>query len=133
MDDWFLQSYGEETDQNSKDAMLDYLISLLDDANEFSWSSARANHAVLLCRMEQGESKDYTQIEQIDRVRCAYAQRHTPTDQDIQNNVSKVAKPYTSKSMVCQYYNSGTCSQRSTHEAKGVTYRHVCFFLLHKE
>ena len=57
-----------------------------------------------------------------------YAQRHTPTDQDIQNNVSKVAKPYTSKSMVCQYYNSGTCSQRSTHEAKGVTYRHVCFF-----
>ena len=77
MDDWFLQSYGEETDQNSKDAMLDYLISLLDDANEFSWSSARANHAVLLCRMEQGESKDYTQIEQIDRVRCAYMHKDT--------------------------------------------------------
>ena len=47
----------EETNQNSKDAMLDYLISLLDNANNFSWSATKASHAVLLCRMEQGEIK----------------------------------------------------------------------------
>ena len=48
-----LQSY--EGGNNSKTAMLDYLISLLDDCNDFSWSSAKASLAVLLCRMEQGE------------------------------------------------------------------------------
>ena len=34
--------------------MLDYLISLMDDANDFSWDAAKASHAVLLCRMERG-------------------------------------------------------------------------------
>ena len=38
--------------------MLDYLISLFDNANDFSWDAAKASHAVLLCRMEQGEIKD---------------------------------------------------------------------------
>ena len=43
--------------------MLDYLISLFDDANDFSWDAAKASHTVLLCRMEQGEVKDYSQTE----------------------------------------------------------------------
>ena len=119
----------EETNQNSKDAMLDYLISLLGDANDFSWNSAKASHAVMLCHMEQGEIKDYTQTEQIDRVRHVHAQRHTPTGQDTTNNVSKRNN---SKSMVCQYYNSGTCSQQNTHKTKGVMYRHVCYFCFTK-
>ena len=69
----FCRAMREETNQNSKEAMLDYMISLLDDANDFSWNSAKASHAVLLCRMEQGEMKDYTQTKQIDRVRRAHA------------------------------------------------------------
>ena len=93
----------EETDQNFKAALLDYLISLL-DANDFSWASAQASHAVLLCHMEQGEIKDYTQTEQIDRIRCVHMQRQTPTGQDTQKNVSKQNN---SKSVVCQYYNLG--------------------------
>ena len=56
--------------------MRSYLISLLDDANDFSWSAAKACHAVLLCHMEQGEIKDFTQTEAIDRVRRAHVQRH---------------------------------------------------------
>ena len=59
--------------------MLDYLIFLLDDSNNFSWSSAKASHAVLLCRMEQGEIKDFTEIDIIDKDRRAHAQRHTFT------------------------------------------------------
>ena len=43
--------------------MLEYLISLLDDANDFSWDVAKASHAVLLCRMEQGEVVTYQEIE----------------------------------------------------------------------
>ena len=37
-----------------KEHMLDYVIALLEDANDFSWGAAKASHAVLLCRMEQG-------------------------------------------------------------------------------
>ena len=56
--------------------MLDYLIALLDDSNDFSWSAAKASHAVLLCRMERGKISDYTQADLVDRVRRDHAQRH---------------------------------------------------------
>ena len=49
--------------------MLDYLISLLDDSNGFSWTAAKARHALLLCRMEQEEITDYVQTDLINRVR----------------------------------------------------------------
>ena len=45
--------------------MLDYLISLFDDANDFSWDVAKASHAILLCRMEQGEIKYYTEVKKL--------------------------------------------------------------------
>ena len=35
--------------------MIDYLIALVDDSNDFSWQAAKDSHAVLLCCMEQGE------------------------------------------------------------------------------
>ena len=47
----------EESSIQNRDFMLDYLINLLEDATDFSWASAKASHAVLLCRMEQGEIK----------------------------------------------------------------------------
>ena len=97
----FCRAMREENNENSKDAMLDYLISLLDDANDFSWSSAKASHVASLCRMEQGEIKVYIQTEQIDRVTCTHAKRHTPTGKDTVKNVSK----QNSKSMVCPLAN----------------------------
>ena len=50
----FCRAMREEQNQVIKDCMLDYVINLLDDAQDFSWSSAKASHVVLLCRMEQG-------------------------------------------------------------------------------
>ena len=126
----FCRAMREESGQNSEEAMLDYLISLLDDSNYFSWASTKANHTVLLCRMEQGEISDYTQTEQIYRVRHAHAQRHVTNSQDFVMNGSKLNN---TKSMVCHYYNSGTCPQESTLETKG-SYTQACvFFLFHKE
>ena len=61
--DGFCRSMRDETCQNNKEAMLEYLISLLDDSNDFSWSAAKASHAVLLCRMEQEEIQNFTQVE----------------------------------------------------------------------
>ena len=53
-----------------------YLIALLDDSNDFSWQAAKASHAVLLCRMEQGEVISWSETDKIDRIRRANAQRH---------------------------------------------------------
>ena len=55
----------EEQNQTVKDCMLDYVINLLDDAQHFSWSSAKASHAVLLCRMEQGKIGGWSEVEKI--------------------------------------------------------------------
>ena len=72
----FCRIMREEKNEKSKDCMLDYLIALLEDAQDFSWYAAKASHAVLLCRMEQGEIENFQQVEKIDRVRRANAQRH---------------------------------------------------------
>ena len=45
----------EESTVQSKENMLDYVINLLDDAHDLSWSFAKASHVLLLCRKEQGE------------------------------------------------------------------------------
>ena len=50
----FGRTMRDESDPNLRQHMLEYLIALMDDANDFSWTSAKASHAVLLCRMEQG-------------------------------------------------------------------------------
>ena len=64
--------------------MLDYLIALM-DANDFSWDVARASHAVLLCRMEQGEVKNYCDTDKLDRIR-----RHVTTlSTEVQNSQKK--------------------------------------------
>ena len=64
----FGRTMREESNPEIRQHMLDYMISLMDDANDFSWISAKASHAVLLCRMEQGEVKSYADISAIDRM-----------------------------------------------------------------
>ena len=59
----------EELDPQVRGHMLDHLIALMEDAHDLSWDAARASHAVLLCRMEQGEVKNYTETEKLDRIR----------------------------------------------------------------
>ena len=39
---------------------LDYLVSLLDDAQEFSWGAAKASQTALLCRMSALKSQTLT-------------------------------------------------------------------------
>ena len=51
----YCRSIKEESDSKIRENMLDYCINLLEDATDFLWSSAKASHVVLLCRMEQGE------------------------------------------------------------------------------
>ena len=64
----FGRTMRDESDPIMKQHMLEYLIALMDDANDFSWTSAKASHAVLLCHMEQGEIKDFSDTASIDQV-----------------------------------------------------------------
>ena len=115
----------EERDKKIKDHMLDYqVISLMDDAHDFSWDAAMASHAVLLCRMEQGEVKSYSETDKLDRIRQANAQRHVTPPVDANNSQKRI----TSKVVNCTYFNRGTCMHIRSHETKGVTYRHVCSY-----
>ena len=119
----------EEKNSEIKDSMLDYLVSLFDDANDFSWDAAKASHAVLLCRMEQGEIRNYTELEKIDRIRRAHAQRHNQPPPQSYQNANKTGQR-NNKSMPCVFYNKGTCNQPKTHETRGILYRHIssaCF------
>ena len=64
----FYRTMREESSLQNRDFMLDYLINLLGDATDFSWASAKASYAVLLCRMEQGKIKSWAETEKIYRV-----------------------------------------------------------------
>ena len=103
----------EERNSEIRDSMLDYLVALFDDANDFSWDAAKASHAVLLCRMEQGEIGNYNEVEKIDRIRRANAQRHTYHVSNIPNSKKMTQK--STKNMPCIFYNQGTCNQPRTH------------------
>ena len=116
----------EEKNSKIREHMLDYLVSLMDDATDFHWGAAKASHAVLLCRMEQGEIQNYSQIDKIDRIRRANAQKHVQpaTFKNVQNDKNSFTK--ITKSMPCLYYNQNSCTHQKTHDTKDVSYKHVC-------
>ena len=123
----FCRIMREEQNSDIQKSMLDYLISLMDDANDFSWDPAKASHAVLLCRMEQGEVKNYTQTDKIERIRRANAQRHIPQpSSSLQNSTFKKFGSKVTKSMPCQFFNQGSCSHQKSHETRGTLYKHIC-------
>ena len=125
----FCRILRDENCQKIRDHMLDYLIALLDDSNDFSWQAAKASHAVLLCRMEQEEVIGWSDTEKIDRIRWANAQRRVVPTQ-ASNSSHKFRKNQSaqkaSKSMPCVYYNDNSCNFQKHHETKGVFYRHIC-------
>ena len=123
----FCRTIKEEKNIEMKEHMLDYVIALLEDANDFSWGAAKASHAVLLCRMEQGEISDFSDTPKIDRIRLADAQKHTTSNTSASQNAS--VKKFTGKitrSMPCNYYNQDSCVHDKTHETKGTIYKHIC-------
>ena len=118
----------EETNQNLRDHMLNYQIDLMDDANDFSWGAAKASHAVLLCRMKQGEVTGYDQVGRIDRIRRANAQKHIVPSSRISASLQLGKKSIVtvSRSMPCQLFNQGSGSHANTHETRGIVYKHIC-------
>ena len=124
----FCRIMRDKQNRDIQNSILDYMTALFDDANDFSWDAAKASHAVLLCRMEQGgEIKDYAQVEKIDRIRRANAQRHiSPVSTSSHQIGSKKQTTKATKSMPCQYYNQGSCAHLKSHDTRGTLYKHIC-------
>ena len=113
----FIRSVQLKTDETEKENMLEYLASLMEDASDFSFDSAKACHAVLLTSME-ADRCSWLDSDKLERCRRAHAQRHIVIDSNAQGK-SKNSKP-------CQYFENNTCFQQSSHWTKGVYYRHAC-------
>ena len=62
-------------------------------------------------------------LKKIDRIRRAYAQRHNTGQGSAQRAQDKHSA---TKTATCVYFNKGMCSQKQTHETKGVLYKHIC-------
>ena len=126
----FCRIMRDEESSQTRGHMLNYLIALLDDSNDFSWQAAKASHAVLLCRMEQGEIASWAETDKIDQIRRANAQRHIPGSLSNTGgqNFKKQGQTYqkNAKSMPCVYFNDNSCSFTKHHKTKGVFYRHIC-------
>ena len=106
---------------HTRENMLDYVINLLEETQEFSWSSAKACHAVLLCRMEQGEVKSWNETEKIEFG------GHMPSEMLQLHTVPRgilIKQPMPKPPLV--YFNKGSCSQKQSHQTKGVFHKHVC-------
>ena len=58
----------EVTDHFVHDHMLDCVINLPDNSNDFSLQSAKASHVVMLCKMEEGDMKHSNKDVKIDRI-----------------------------------------------------------------
>ena len=75
--------------------------------------------------MEQRKIGGWQEVEKIDRVRHAHAQRHTSHQSNSAKSQEKDRGAAT-KNFPCVYLNKNTCSQKDTHETKGVLYKHIC-------
>ena len=53
----FCRIMRDEQDKTIQNSMLDYLIALFDDANDFSWDAAKASHAVRYVGWNRVKSK----------------------------------------------------------------------------
>ena len=113
----------EESNIEIKNQMLEYLAEIMEDAQDFSWASAKACHAVVLCRMEDGKlSWDDTQ--NLDRIRRAHAQKVIGNS----NHGATGGKFGTAKDtgLICKFFQIGSCNHNRDHISGGRKYRHVC-------
>ena len=81
------------------------------------------HHGEAIRKMEQWEIRVWSDTEKIDRVHRANAQRHTTGQSSSQKTQHKHSS---AKTTTCVYYNKDVCTQKQTHETKGVLYKHVC-------
>ena len=116
----FCQIVKEELNPDNKHAMLDYISDLMDDAHDFGWNPAKASHAVLLCRMEEGKVA-WQDTAKIDRIRRSHAQRAS----NAQSGTTLASKK-SADGNPCKFYQNLSCPQKGDHTTGGQNYKHIC-------
>ena len=109
----------DESDVNTKNSMLEYLSELMEDAQDFGWTSAKGAHAVLLCKMEEGKL-NWAMTDKIDRIRRAHAQK-------VVNNTSKKSSSEL-PGVPCKFFQNQKCPHKGDHHTSGQFYRHICSY-----
>ena len=117
----FAKNILEEKDQNCHELMLQYMADLMEDTNDFTWSNAKAAHAVLLCEMERGVLT-WHDTNKIDRIRRAHAQKHTIAHKQNWGRNSDFHK----KPWFCKAFQPNSCTFYRDHEVNGKLHRHIC-------
>ena len=121
----FCRNILEESSVEHRDAMVSYMGDLMEDATDFSWQSAKAAHAVMLCEMERGVLT-WEDTDRIDRIWCAHAQKYlSNARQGWAKSGDNNRKPW-----FCKNYQQGLCSHSKEHEMNGRTHKHICAFCL---
>ena len=114
----------EESCNERKDIMVSYLRDLMKDATDFSWQGAKAAHAVLLCEMGWG-SLQWKDMDRIDRIRRAHAQKHVPGRGGWAKPSDPGRKPW-----FCKSYQTGVCTHSREHESNRKLQKHICAYCL---
>ena len=113
----------EENNPKIRTSMLLHCGSVLQDAIELSFLTAKRTHGVVLQEIEK-VVLNWDKLEDNERIRGRNAQSILTS--------SSVVKPndVTDKVFICKLYNKGTCKheKQSQHVEKGVTYQHYCSY-----
>ena len=112
----------EEKQTKVKNAMLEYVSDIMEDAQDFGWASAKGAHALILCKMEEGKV-DWSMTEKIDRLRRAHAQKIVANPSTVQGR-----KTGEMQGVPCRYFQSGKCTHKADHVTAGQLYKHICNF-----
>ena len=117
----FCKNIMEESCNDRRYTMVSYLSDLMEDATYFSWQSAKAAHAVLLCEIERG-SLQWEDMDRIDRIQRAHAQKHVVN----RNGWAKPSDHSSRKPWFCKGFQTGVCTHTRDHESNGKLQRHIC-------
>ena len=106
--------------------MVDYLVELFDDANDFAWSSAKNCHESVCRKMEEGKL-DWADTSGLERERRAHAQR-IPS----QKHEQEKHRSFDNRKIVpCSFYQTGACTGKDHGNSK-VLYKHICITCFRK-
>ena len=112
----------EEKNVKIKNAMLEYMTDIMEDAQDFGWATAKGAHALILCRMEEGKV-NWLSSDKLDRLRRAHAQKIVSNNA----NNSHTSKNKTEvQGVPCRFFQSAKCSHKTDHTTSGQLYRHIC-------
>ena len=112
----------EEKQTKVRNAMLEYVSDIMEDAQDFGWASAKGAHALILCKMEEGKV-DWSMTEKIDTLRQAQAQKIV-----VNPSTSQGKKTGEMQGVPCRYFQTGKCTHKADHVTAGQLYKHICNF-----